>query len=70
MALRGLMMTADGKRRVHQVNVDGVEKLRVEALGRSPGISGKARPVWYHLADVRTPQEAARHVDLSTLREV
>lgn len=69
MALRGLMVTADGKHRVHLVNLDGHEKIRIESAGRTQAISGHNKPCWYHVADVRTPQEVARHVDLASLRE-
>lgn len=68
--LRDLMMSADGKTRVHRVVVDGVEKLRIESLGRTQAISGKNVPAWYHVHDARTVPEVARHVDLATLHPV
>lgn len=67
MALRGLMVSADGKTRVHSVVVDGVQKLRIERAGKSQAISGRSDPVWYHIHDASTVQEVARHVDLASL---
>lgn len=68
MALRGHMVTSDGKTRVHSVQVDGVEKIRIERLGRTQALSGRDRPCWYHVHDAGNVQEVARHVDLSDLK--
>lgn len=68
MALREALISEDGKTRVHKVTLDGVDRLRIERLGRTQAISGRNDPTWYHVHDARTVPEVARHVDLSTLR--
>lgn len=68
--LRDLMVSEDGRTRVHRVSVDGVEKIRIESLGRTQAISGRNEPAWYHVHDARTVPEVARHVDLATLHPV
>lgn len=66
--LRGLMVTADGGMRVHQVSLDGQPRIRIEARGRGNRQDGSWGAVWHHIADVTHPQEVARHLDVSELR--
>lgn len=53
------MVSADGKRRVRPIKVDGKALLRVEAKGKE----GR----WYFLAETPSIAEVAQHVDISTL---
>lgn len=60
------MVTEDGKVRVTVINNGGRPQMKIEDLGGT----AIGKPRWYHRVTVRTVQEVARHVDLSTLKEV